>query len=89
MAAHVLGGAELDGLRVSFSSIRKCDFSGKVHNNISMGDSAKVALLASGIALIHRTTRSALHVSGGDGIVNAALWRPRRRMATDVKGETL
>ena len=34
---------KLIALRVSFSSIGKCEFSGISHNNISMGDSAKVA----------------------------------------------
>jgi hypothetical protein len=37
----------LDSLRVSISSIAKCDFSGKSHSNITMEDSAKVALFAS------------------------------------------
>ena len=38
-------GAELIAVRVSFRSIRKCEFSGISHNDIYMGDSAKVALL--------------------------------------------
>src|SRR5882672_405662 len=46
-----LAGA--DGQRVSSAAFPKCEFSGISHNNISMEDSAKVALLASCIALMH------------------------------------
>ncbi len=41
------GGAELDGWREGSPSVgSKCDFGGKFHMNISMEDSAKLALLA-------------------------------------------
>ena len=40
------GGAELTAEGESLSASAKCDFSGIVHSNISMGDSAKLVLLA-------------------------------------------
>jgi hypothetical protein len=41
------GGAEVDGLRISlFQRLRSATLSGKFHSNISMEDSAKLALLA-------------------------------------------
>ena len=47
MAARDSIGAEVDGWRSAAAASAKCDFSGKSHSNISMGDSAKVALFAS------------------------------------------
>jgi RND family efflux transporter MFP subunit len=43
----------VNSLALSCSSIAKCDFSGKFHSNISMEDSAKVALFVGCIALTH------------------------------------
>jgi hypothetical protein len=47
MAARDSIGAEVDGWRSAAAASAKCDFSGKFHSNISMDDSAKVALLGS------------------------------------------
>ena len=46
MAALGLGGAETYRPGVSSTVSAKCEFSGKFHMNISMGDSAKVASTA-------------------------------------------
>ena len=60
MAALGLGGAETYRPGVSSTVSAKCEFSGKFHLNISMGDSAKVALPASSIALMMQRRRPPL-----------------------------
>jgi len=60
MAALGLGGAETYRPGVSSTVSAKCEFSGKFHMNISMGDSAKVALPASSIALMMQRRRPPL-----------------------------
>jgi hypothetical protein len=41
------GGAEVNGFEdESLPASAKCDFSGKLHSNISMDDSTKLAMLA-------------------------------------------
>ena len=56
MAARDSIGAEVDGWRSAAAASAKCDFSGKSHSNISMEDSAKLALLDE----LHRVSASSI-----------------------------
>jgi len=69
MAALGLGGAETYRPGVSSTVSAKCEFNGKFHMNISMGDSAKVALPASSIALMMQRRRPPLRSAKLDAAV--------------------
>jgi len=69
MAALGLGGAETYRPGVSSTVSAKCVFNGKFHMNISMGDSAKVALPASSIALMMQRRRPPLRSAKLDAAV--------------------